>query len=105
MDIFDKIDKLRVNRGWTIYKLAQESGLSQQTIHQWFDNHSTPTIAAIQAVCEAFGITVAEFFSENELIEATDELKKLYNDWCCLTKDEQTSVKLIIENYIKNKQK
>lgn len=35
MNYFRKIDKLRTMRGWSFYKLSQESGLAQQTFTQW----------------------------------------------------------------------
>lgn len=103
MNIVEKIDNLRIARNWTIYKLAQETGLTQQTIHQWFDGHTTPTIPALKSVCAAYGINLSEFFAEGEVVELTPELQSLYTNWCCLTKEEQSSVKLIIENYLKNK--
>lgn len=103
MDIVKKIDKLRVSRGWTFYKLSQESGLSQQTFTQWFNNNTIPTIPALISVCNAFGITLADLFAENNLIEVTPRLQQLYNNWCILSPDEQNSVELIINNYIKNK--
>lgn len=103
MDYIEKIDKLRSQRGWTIYRLAQESGLSSQTIHQWMGRTSEPSLAGITQVCEAFGITLAEFFSNSELIEAKPEIKKLYEDWCSLTTDEQDSIKAIIKSYMNRK--
>ncbi|MBQ7977863.1 MAG: helix-turn-helix transcriptional regulator [Clostridia bacterium] len=104
MNIVEKIDKMRVARGWTIYKLAQESGLAQQTIHQWFEGGTIPSIPALKSICEAFNVTLAEFFAEHELIEATPQIKELYSKWCCLTHEEQASIQNIVDNYIKSKQ-
>ena len=58
MDIVKKIDKIRVQRGWTFYKLSQESGLTQQTFTKWMEGKTIPTIPALKAVCDAFGITL-----------------------------------------------
>ena len=103
MDLIDKIDKMRVERGWSFYKLSEESGLSQQTFTQWVSKKATPSINALKCVCNAFGITLAEFFAEKPLIEPTEELYLLYNNWCKLSKDEQNIIKATIDTFLKNK--
>ena len=103
MDIVRKIDEMRVKRGWTFYKLSQESGLSQQTFTKWMDGKTVPTIPAIKAVCDAFGISLANFFAENDLVEVTPETKVIFDNWHHLTKEEQESIKTIIENYVNRK--
>lgn len=103
MDIVKKIDDLRVKRGWTFYKLAQESGLTQQTFTKWMEGKTIPTLPALKAVCDAYGITLANFFSENNMIEITPETKSVLDNWNYLTKEEQKSIMLIIDNYINRK--
>lgn len=103
MDYFRKIDKMRVARGWSFYRLSQESGLSQQTFTQWMNGKTIPTLPALQAVCDAFEISLAEFFAEDEIIVVTPEVKELFNDWQVLTKEEKASVMAIVKNYIKKR--
>lgn len=103
MDYFRKIDKMRVARGWSFYRLSQESGLSQQTFTQWMNGKTIPTLPALQAVCDAFEISLAEFFTEDEIIVVTPEVKELFNDWQVLTKEEKASVMAIVKNYIKKR--
>lgn len=103
MDYFRKIDKMRVSRGWSFYRLSQESGLSQQTFTKWMNGKTTPTLLALQAVCDAFEISLAEFFAEDEIIVVTPEVKELFNDWQVLTKEEKASVMAIVKNYIKKR--
>ena len=104
MNIVEKIDRMRTERGWTAYRLSQETNISQQTVLNWFSNPNiVPSVSAIASVCEAFGITLAEFFSENELVEVSDDVKKLYHDWCLLSKDEQASIKAVMQSFIKRK--
>ena len=104
MDIIKKIDENRVKRGWTFYKLSQESGLSQQTFTQWFNKKTIPTIPALKAVWDAFGISLANFFSETNTVEISPGTKSILDNWNYLTKDERDSIKMIINNYIKRKE-
>ena len=54
-------------------------------------------------MCDAYGITLANFFADNNMIEITPETKSVLNNWNYLTKEEQNSIILIIENYINKK--
>lgn len=94
-----KIDKLRNDRGWSVYRLSQESGIADQSISNWLYNGSMITIPLLEQVCQAFGITLADFFAEGDMVELTPEKKALHDDWCSLTLSEQTAVKAIIKSY------
>ena len=100
MDIVRKIDELRIKRGWTFYRLSQETGLSQQTFSKWIEGNTIPTIPALEAVCKAFDITLSNFFAEDNLIEVNNETKELLKNWHHLNKD---SIIKIVQNYINRK--
>ena len=99
-EITQRIDKLRYDRGWTVYKLAQEAGLSDQTIYNWFSTNKYPILPALKQICEAFGITMADFFAEGNLVELTPELQDLHNDWVKLSQKDRTSVRSIIKSLV-----
>ena len=96
-----KIDQLRTERKWTVYRLSEESGISQSAIHKWFDTKATPTIDALEQICEAFRITLAEFFlGENGLVELTGDRKSLFDKWSLLSKSQQVAVLGVINSYL-----
>ena len=64
MDILDKILKLRSERGWTEYQLAEKSGLTQSTISSWYRKNILPSIPSLKRICDACGITLSQFFME-----------------------------------------
>ena len=103
MNIVQKIDKIRVKKGWSFYKLAQESGLTQQTFTKWISGKSVPTLPALESICKAFDISLANLFSDNELVELTPDTKFIFENWNYLSNNEKNSIKIIVENYIKNK--
>jgi transcriptional regulator with XRE-family HTH domain len=100
--ILNKIDRMKNERGWSVYKLAQEADINPQTIHNWFESGAVPTLRYLNDICRAFGITLAEFFAENDVIEVRENIKRLYETWCSLTPEEKASIESIIKNY-KNK--
>ena len=77
MEIIDKIKKMQWERGWTDYKLAVEAGTTSSTIATMYKRKTPPKIELLQRICEAYGITLAQFFLEDEKIEilSADELK------------------------------
>lgn len=91
--IIEKIAKLRDERGWTNYRLSIESTVSTATILNWYNTDATPKLEAIQSVCNAFGITLAEFFNEEkEIISLTDTQKEFLAEYDQLDKDEKETL-------------
>lgn len=66
MDILDKITQFRLERNWSEYQLAEESGLTQSTISSWYRKNMLPSIASLSKICDAFGITLSQFFLEED---------------------------------------
>jgi len=100
--VTSKIDKLRSERGWSVYRLAQEASLPAPTIRKWFQTDTYPSIPALQQICEAFGITFAVFFADGDLVEMSPEIKRLFNNWCSLSPKNRASVEDIIESLVRS---
>ena len=69
MDINKKIEELRFQRGWSMYELAQEAGITQSTLTSMMKRGNPPKIDTLECICEAFGITLAQFFVQDEELE------------------------------------
>lgn len=79
MEILDKITKLRLERGWSEYQLAEKSGLTQSTISSWYRKNMLPTIPSLSRICDAFGLTLSQFFLDDEdtTIQITEQQRSL----------------------------
>lgn len=66
MDILEKITKLREERHWSEYQLAENSGLTQSTISSWYRKGILPSIPSLSKICDAFGLSLSQFFLEDE---------------------------------------
>ena len=80
MEVLEKIEQLRKEKGWSINYLAMESGLTQSTLNNLYSRNTEPKISTLRAICGAFGITLSEFFkeeeNEDELIRRVKTLSK-----------------------------
>ena len=79
MNVLKKINRMRLDRGWSIYRMSVESGISQSTITNMFNRETLPSITTLEYICKAFGVTMSEFFSEDDILsECEEELLRLY---------------------------
>jgi len=65
IDVLERITQLREERHWTEYQLAEHSGLTQSTISSWYRKGMLPTIPSLSKICDAFGITLSQFFLDD----------------------------------------
>ena len=89
MDTHSRLRQLMAERGWTAYRLAKASGLSESTLANIFKRNTVPSIATLEAICSAFDISLAQFFAESEMVELTPELKELFDNWVSLTPEQK----------------
>ena len=78
LDTLGRLRQLLDDRNWTEYRLAKASGLSDSTIKNIFKRNTQPTIETLEAVCRGLGITLAQFFADEEMVELTPDLKELF---------------------------
>ena len=97
MDVIAKIDSLMQERNWTDYRLAQESGLASSTIANLRRRHTVPSIATLESICNAFGITLTQFFAEGDSsVSLSDEQRQMFKNWMGLTKEQKLLVAALI---------
>src|SRR5699024_4191687 len=89
--------ELMEERNWTDYRLAKEANLSHSTVTNMFNRNNAPTLPTLEAVCRAFGITLAQFFAEGEESRLTEEQQKLFSKWSTLT-DRQKNWTSVMPN-------
>ncbi len=98
MNVTKRIDSLLKQRGWSIYRLGKESGLSQSTLAHIFREDSAPTISTLETICKAFGITLSQFFAEGDFVSLTAEQQNMLDKWATLNEDQKRLVLDMIEN-------
>lgn len=84
-DIYDRISELCEERGWSNYKLMNESGIAKSTFYNMLEKKSVPQIDMIQKICDGFNMTLGEFFADK--VENNRELSK--DDMSFVTKSRE----------------
>lgn len=65
-DVISRIDALCQARSWSYYRLAKESGIPYSTLNTMLHKTYVPTVPSLIKLCDGFGITLAQFFSERD---------------------------------------
>ena len=101
MDVLAKILKLREEKGWSEYKLSVESGIPQSTISSWFRKKVQPSILSLQAICDACGITLSDFFSDkySDVAYLSDTQKRLLDGFAHLTREQQAALISFLDTF------
>lgn len=119
-DILKRILDERQKRNWSEYTLARNSGITQSTISTWYKRNLQPSVASIEKICNAYGISLSEFFAESdmEIIEdsfdnlnnidnhtqqlptITPEKKELLRTWGSLSSAQRHAVILLMQSMI-----
>ena len=102
MDTHQRLRQLMKERGWSVYRLAQNCGLSQSTLANIFKRNTVPSISTLETICEGFGITMSQFFAENEMAELSPELKELFDGWLTLTPEQKEAVTRLVHTMNKD---
>ena len=61
-NVNNRILELCEQRGWSKYKLAKEAGIGNSAISAMFKHNHVPTFHNLKKICDAFQITLSQFF-------------------------------------------
>ena len=66
LDALARIEGMLTDRGWSLPELSRRSGLSLSTLRSWRKRGSRICLGSLKFICDAFGVTMAEFVAELE---------------------------------------
>lgn len=82
----------------TVYRLSKSSGVSESTLRNMFTRDSDPSISTLELLCKALGVTLSEFFLENEeeFYSLNNDEKKLIDAYRASDRREKDFIKRVI---------
>lgn len=77
-----RLSELCKKRGYTKYRLSQLTGMSQTALGNILTKDSIPTIPTLEKICDAFGISLAQFFTDDGgRLDLTSEQQEILEVW------------------------
>ena len=99
--ITNRIEELCQERSWTHYRLAIESGIPHSTLHNLLKRSTIPTIPSISKICDAFGISLSQFFANGSDIPGlSKQQQELLNAWASLDPPKRELLMRFIQSLI-----
>lgn len=105
------LKKLRIRMGVSQQQIANIIGTSQQSINKYENRSIEPDIQTLAKLADFFGTTIDYLVGHSpspkqtveEEVEFTKEEISLLYDYRSLSKEEKASIRLILKNYLRNK--
>lgn len=100
MTIGEKIEQYRKNAKLSQEELASKLFVSRQTVSQWENDQTSPTVDNFLRLCEVFGISMNDFFEDQSSVcNKSCEYDELYK-WDYSDEDLNTFFRVIMEKDI-----
>lgn len=98
--IGNRINQLRTNSNMTMAQLADVIDSSSGYISDLEKSKRMPSFELLLKICQAFNITLSEFFNDGtEPIALTPELKELLKSARNLSPSQIEALKVLIDNF------
>ena len=95
--IINRIRRLCEKKNMSMYALSKRSGISQSSLSNLMKRGSIPSFFTLDKICDGLGITLAQFFSnEQEIPDITEEQKKVLQVWDSLTDRQKQAVEIYV---------
>jgi len=93
VDCLVRIKQLLAERGWSVYRLAEKSGIPQSTLSNMFNRSNYPTVPTLERICKALDVSLSEFFSESSLTPDDAQLDTEMTDvWAKLDVEQKKAL-------------
>ena len=100
--VIERILELCDKKNMSQYELSQRAGLTQSSISTLMSRGSLPKITTLQKICDGFGITLAQFFTQDDkkIPDLSEEQYKMLALWESLSPKEKIALEHIINSII-----
>ena len=87
--ITERLKEMLKARHMSRYRLSQLTGISQSSLCDLFQKKNVPGLVTLRKICDALGITLAQFFCEEEYVYLSWEQKQWLDILSSLPKEER----------------
>ena len=92
-NVADRVLELCKARSWSLYRLAHEADMPYSSLSTVLYKTVSPSLVSIEKICSGFGITLSQFFSEeNELAKLTVDERECLLYWKQVDSDDKRLV-------------
>ncbi len=98
MNIGKKFASLRADKGVSVYKLAKVTEITESYIHTIEKGDSQPSIHVLSTLLSVLGVSVSEFFNENDdILYPSKQEKELIKRFRSLDDEKASAILQMID--------
>lgn len=79
--LYDKVEKLRIQKGMSVAKLNKLAGISHSTLSSWKTRQTMPKLEVLDSICFALGVPLAALLYDIDVDKLTGEEIELLSFW------------------------
>lgn len=91
-ELFDRIEKLRIQKGMPVAKLNKLAGISHSTLNSWKMRGTMPKLEVLDGLCYALEIPLAALLYDVDADKLTGEEVELLSFWKHLDEEQRKAV-------------
>lgn len=100
--VFEKIDALRRDKGWTIYYMCRQAAVSHSTFNNWRNRKTLPKLEVLNKLCEVLQISLPELLFDSDALNLSEEQQRLLNMFSILNREQKDLIFATMKNLLKN---
>ncbi len=101
-----RIYELNAERGWTLYELSNQANISVYTLYACKNKNHEPSNETLRKICDAYGITLFQFYHDiYDIAEFTELQKNILQKIPLLNQNEIDAIEHMIDTIIEAKYK
>lgn len=90
IDVAERLKTLMKERGWTVYRLSEESGVPRSTLSGIFSRRTQPSLHTLSQICDGLNITMSQFFrTEEEITAEAEESEEVLHIWRSMSQEQR----------------
>lgn len=92
-DIYNKIEKLMLDKDLTIYALGKRAKVPLSTIYNWRDTKSSPNLEMLRRISNALNVSTAKLFTNDTgSLTLNSDQKDLVRYFDCMDENMQKAI-------------
>ena len=98
MDVKARLQQLMDEREWTIYRIAKEASIPWSTVRNMFKRNTEPSVQTLECLCNGMGMTLSQFFDEDNSMGLSSEQVLLLKEWSRLREKDKRLIQEMIDS-------
>ena len=95
--LYEKVEKLRKEKGLTINKLSALAGISHSTLNSWKIRGTMPKLDVLDSICYVLGIPVVALLSDIDEDQLSGDEIEMLALWRTIDKEQKKAVITMIK--------